>query len=983
MRYKIAIVVPGMQVQPATYRTAPLGGSETAGLAMAYQLAARGHEVILFLKTEKEVAVDGVRWLPIDLYGGFAATTPHDVALLQRTAGLTIAAQQQARIVLLWCHDLARKRDAPLLLGGAWAIDRVLVVSEWMRQHYRQVTNLPADRLAVVPNGIDLEMIGHVLDLECRREPKGLLYCSRFERGLDVLLEKVMPKIWERDPDVTLDVCGYRHHVEHLAPFYAACLQAIGQLGPRVRWRGHLEKPQLYRLMRERELLVYPTPSTVQPRFAEVSCIVAMEAMACGLPVVASAHGALPETLGAAGALLVPGNALDPGHCDAMARRVVDVLADREQLELVRAIGEQRAKELQWTFSADRVEQLIGELFAQLNDNPFRLAAHFTHRQDIEAANRVVDLRMASGAPFDDRVDGPMALLRDRLHSRYGWSRTPAAMAEHYRNLVVPDYFPSLDQLRHQPERFTTEGGAERLQRVARVIKACPDVRRVLDYGCAHGESSILIHNIANVSVVGVDINPEVVERARGFSDWFSTDPTIVRFAPVTGTDDLAPLHGTFDAVFAGEVLEHVLDPFATLEDLHRCLRAGGLLVLTMPWGPWEAGHDNPPQHIREWTRDDLREIFGGMSQATIGSFYQGLQVTQEPCGYSIVTYRHQPDRPLGRIDWGRKLALQRPRQTLSLNMLVGGKAAHQTLHWSLASVADLCSEIIIGDTGMTEEAARIARSYGAVIVPVESPLVIGFDEARNRLLSRSSMDWVLWLDADERLVDADNLRKYLRDSPVDSYAINQHHWAIDSQPAPDRPARLFRNRPINGKPVRFFGMVHEHPETELNAGIGNTMIVNDLGIGHVGYLSERGRAGRFERNHPLLLRDMEKYPERQLQKHLMIRDLVIEAQSLLKISNGLLSEPVRRLLERAIELYREHYRGKPPAHHLDTLAYYSYAARALGLGFDVDVEMTVAKDGVGQVGPNAIRFASVEDFMADMSIRMKTETEKFEDELW
>ena len=84
-------------------------------------------------------------------------------------------------------------------------------------------------------------------------------------------------------------------------------------------------------------------------------------------------------------------------------------------------------------------------------------------------------------------------------------------------------------------------------------------------------------------------------------------------------------------------------------------------------------------------------------------------------------------------------------------------------------------------------------------------------------------------------------------------------------------PIRLFRNH----RDVRFFGFVHEHPETKINEGVGQSTILSDVNIAHDGYFTEEGRRGRFMRNINLMFKDRELYPERNLGKFLMIRDWV------------------------------------------------------------------------------------------------------------
>ena len=88
-------------------------------------------------------------------------------------------------------------------------------------------------------------------------------------------------------------------------------------------------------------------------------------------------------------------------------------------------------------------------------------------------------------------------------------------------------------------------------------------------------------------------------------------------------------------------------------------------------------------------------------------------------------------------------------------------------------------------------------------------------------------MDWVLWIDTDERLMDPERVPKYLRANIFNGYSIRQHHFACDTAFKPDLPVRLFRRGPQGGKTMRFFGMIHEHPELGLNEGPGLTVVLS------------------------------------------------------------------------------------------------------------------------------------------------------------
>jgi 2-polyprenyl-3-methyl-5-hydroxy-6-metoxy-1,4-benzoquinol methylase len=120
-----------------------------------------------------------------------------------------------------------------------------------------------------------------------------------------------------------------------------------------------------------------------------------------------------------------------------------------------------------------------------------------------------------------------------------------------------------------RPATRAAAGGAARAT-VAEAARA-----RVLDVGCGAGEITSEIAR-AGFDVVGIDVAEEPLRRAR------ARDPQLdVR---LVAADREWPLQdASFDAVWAGETLEHVLDTAAWLSEVRRMLRSGGTLVLSTP----------------------------------------------------------------------------------------------------------------------------------------------------------------------------------------------------------------------------------------------------------------------------------------------------------------------------------------------------------------------------------------------------------------
>ena len=85
-----------------------------------------------------------------------------------------------------------------------------------------------------------------------------------------------------------------------------------------------------------------------------------------------------------------------------------------------------------------------------------------------------------------------------------------------------------------------------------------------------------------------------------------------------------------------------------------------------------------------------------------------------------------------------------------------------------------IADQVVVLDTGSTDQTLSVARQSGATVG--EWPWSDDFAAARNECLKLANGDWVLWLDAGERL-DADSAAE-LREF-IDRHADRQHVYAI------------------------------------------------------------------------------------------------------------------------------------------------------------------------------------------------------------
>jgi glycosyltransferase involved in cell wall biosynthesis len=153
----------------------------------------------------------------------------------------------------------------------------------------------------------------------------------------------------------------------------------------------------------------------------------------------------------------------------------------------------------------------------------------------------------------------------------------------------------------------------------------------------------------------------------------------------------------------------------------------------------------------------------------------------------------------------------------LSLCMIV--KNEERNLPRCLDSVQDLAGELIVVDTGSTDQTPRIAARHGAEVVRFDFASV-DFAAARNRGIERASGRWILVLDADETLdrASAPEIERLVGLDENAGYYLERHNHASDSaSPTTDYVVRLFPNRPYH----RYRGRVHETIDASILSGGG------------------------------------------------------------------------------------------------------------------------------------------------------------------
>jgi len=206
----------------------------------------------------------------------------------------------------------------------------------------------------------------------------------------------------------------------------------------------------------------------------------------------------------------------------------------------------------------------------------------------------------------------------------------------------------------------------------------------------------------------------------------------------------------------------------------------------------------------------------------------------------------------------------------LKISLCLIARNEERLLAGCLESVQGVVDEIVLVDTGSTDRTMEIARSFGAKVF--ELPWANDFSAPRNLSLQKATGDWVLVLDADERLAPGagDTLHALIAEATFDCGMLNLHDAAsLDSSAeavlsgdkrlgTPVMLPRVLRRTPD----LAFFGVVHEGVDKWL-AKRGFKVGLLDVHVVHFGQTPEvRAQKGKKTRNMDLLRKRCQQEPE-------------------------------------------------------------------------------------------------------------------------
>jgi glycosyltransferase involved in cell wall biosynthesis len=339
----IVMADDGIPFDGTSVETGPLGGAETAFIALAEALAARGHRVEARSKCRAPINHNGVAWAPLT-----AGAPPRCDLLIANRGARLLGLVPRAGRRLFWLHNPARYLKKPRNL---WLLARYRPTLVLCGRHHAGTVPrwLPRSGETIMPYGL----LAPFREAAPREPPPPCaVFTSNPLRGLDWLLDLWSERIAPRVPGAELHVyCGpavYGADGEKARQMEAVLARIATLYNRGVRRHPPVRHEELAAVLAASRVMLYRGDP------GEAFCTALAEAQSIGLPVIVQPIGMVAERVidGHTGIV-----AADDASFAAAAVRLLqdDELWQRFHTE---ALACQRG--LSWDEVAARYEALIG-----------------------------------------------------------------------------------------------------------------------------------------------------------------------------------------------------------------------------------------------------------------------------------------------------------------------------------------------------------------------------------------------------------------------------------------------------------------------------------------------------------------------------------------------------------------------------------------------------------------------------------------------
>ena len=226
----------------------------------------------------------------------------------------------------------------------ARSLPRIITVSKSAKEDISRDFNIPSEKFSIVPNGINTSLFYPISEIE--REKNRVIVTNSADtplKGLFFLFQAVaeLSKI----QDIQVTVVGEPKKDGDIAKL----VRKLG-IGHRIRFTGRIDDREFVRQYARATVAVVPS---VYEGFG----LPVGEAMACGVPVISTTGGALPEVVGNAG-ILVP-----PANSSALAKAIGELLANPLKAQDLGLAGYRRVqKHFSWQKAAEKTVNVYREV---------------------------------------------------------------------------------------------------------------------------------------------------------------------------------------------------------------------------------------------------------------------------------------------------------------------------------------------------------------------------------------------------------------------------------------------------------------------------------------------------------------------------------------------------------------------------------------------------------------------------------------------